>query len=78
MGTVWKVRVKGHVSRPEGNRRVLVPRGDYDMKEVGTEDYELSSRDDGPKLTFILTVIEVGTYTKDKRMEVIEGSWPPS
>lgn len=73
MGGVWKVRVIGPVSRLEGTRRVPVPRGDYDMREVGTESYHLS-RDDGP--TFILTATEVATYTNDNRMKVIEGAWP--
>ena len=74
MSRVWKVRVIGHVSSQEGNRpRILVPRGDYDMREVGTESYRLS-RDDGP--TFDLTATELGTYTNDSRMQVIEGYWP--
>lgn len=73
MGRVWKVRVIGHVSRLEGSRRVPVPRGDYDMREVGTESYRLS-RDEGP--TFDLTVTELGTYTNTTQMKVIEGCWP--
>jgi len=73
MGRVWKVRVIGPVSRLEGTNRVPVPRGDYDMREVGTESYHLS-RDGGP--TFILTAIDVGTYTNDSRIKVIEGEWP--
>jgi hypothetical protein len=73
MGRVWKVRVIGVVSRLEGTRRFPVPTGDYDMREVETESYQLS-RDGGP--TFILTVTEVGTYTNDNQMKVIEGSWP--
>lgn len=68
-----RVRIIGPVSWVVGNQRVTVPPGDYDMSEVGIEDYELS-RDEGP--TFTLTTIEVGTYASDGRLKVVEGDWP--
>ena len=73
MTRVWKIRVIGVVSMPEGNRRVPAPRGDYEMREAEGESYRLT-RENGP--TFDLTLMEVATYTKDDRLRILQGVWP--
>jgi len=73
MEKIWKVRVVGSVTRMEGKARVAVPRGDYTMRELELERYELT-RDGGP--TFPLTIIEVATYSKTKDLKIVEPTWP--
>jgi hypothetical protein len=68
METISRVRVTGLVSRVEGRARVAVPLGDYDVSEIGIEDYELR-RADYP--TFILSAVEVGTYEHTGALRII-------
>jgi len=73
MGSQWKVRVVGLVSRLDGHKRVALPQGEYAMTEVGVSDYELAA--DGVPMA-ILTHTEVGTYINSSALKVIEGDWP--
>jgi hypothetical protein len=74
MSKQWKVRVEGLVTRPEGNRRVVVDIGDYIMQEAGplSSDYDLIS-DVHP--VFTLTLQEVAQYRSDNSLK-IDGDWP--
>jgi len=62
-----------HASVIRDGQRVAVPIGEYDVEEIGTEEYEFSQRGE-PK--FILTASDVGTYVRDKGIVIREGSLP--
>jgi hypothetical protein len=72
-GEEWGVRIKGLVSRLDGKRRVAVPHGDYRMRELSTEEFELSCKG-GP--TFRLSLGEVATYHSTEALEITEGTFP--
>jgi hypothetical protein len=75
LGEEWGVRIKGLVSRLDSNSKshVAVPHGDYRMRELSTEEYELS-REGGP--TFRLSLREVAQYLGSEALEITKGTFP--
>jgi hypothetical protein len=74
MTNTWRMRVTGLVSRElDTGERVAVPTGDYTMREIDTEHYELT-RDGGP--TFTLSLKEVSRYLNTKDLKAEGGAWP--
>jgi hypothetical protein len=66
----WKACVIGLVTRlREDGARVSVPHGEYEITEAPDGTYKLSS----PQLTFYLTIVELSTYTNDRKLKVDDG-----
>ena len=72
-GKVWRVRIKRLVSRVDGKRRAAVPHGDYQMRELGVEEFEHSRRGCP---TFRLSLREIATYLNATALEVPDETFP--
>jgi hypothetical protein len=75
MSETWNIKIipEAVVTRvtPEGGR-LKVPSGEYMMREVDADSYEIT----GNNLVFTLSFKEVADYKVSKNIRFIDGDWP--
>jgi hypothetical protein len=71
---VWLIEIFDLVSRTKGNTRVSVPEGEYTMREVNSDAFEVS----GGLLPFPFewSHAEISNYLQGKIRIVAGGPWP--